>query len=108
MENQQPSAASQDATSYSQDSNTGSSANQGKGGLVGSITSGVKNIQMPQAVKNLGSTVGRSYNSMSTTQKVLGGAALLGATYWVANNQGWIGGQSKVGKKSKGSSTQNS
>ncbi len=44
---------------------------------------------------------------MSTTQKVLGGAALLGASYWVASKQGWIGqGQAKVaklGKKQKGS-----
>ncbi|KAA3440226.1 hypothetical protein [Rufibacter hautae] len=111
MENQfnnQPGAAAQDATSYSQDSaqsRTGSQ--QGQGGILGSISSGLSNIQVPQAVKNLGTSVSSSYNGMSTTQKVLGGAALLGASYWVASKQGWIGqGQAKVaklGKKQKGS-----
>ncbi|MBC3538247.1 hypothetical protein ACFSC6_19375 [Rufibacter sediminis] len=117
MENQfnnQPGAAPQDATSYSQDSAQNSSRSQGQSGqsgILGSISSGLSNIQMPQSVKDLGTTVSRSYSSMSTTQKVLGGAALLGASYWVANNQGWIGQAKasinksdiagKLGKKSK-------
>ncbi|RNI26774.1 hypothetical protein [Rufibacter latericius] len=125
MENQfnnQPGAAAQDATSYSQDSAQNSSRSQGQssgqGGILGSITSGLSNIQVPQAVKNLGTSVSRSYSGMSTTQKVLGGAALLGASYWVANNQGWIGQakssisksgvSGKLGKKSKGSKNQHS
>jgi hypothetical protein len=110
MENQfntQPGSASQDATSYSQDSAQNSSSSQGKGGMMGALS----NIQMPQSVKDLGSTVSRSYSGMSTTQKVLGGAALLGASYWVASNQGWIGQAKmpklgKAGKKNKASKNQ--
>ncbi len=69
---------------------------------------GLGNVQMPQAVKDLGSTIGRSYNSMSTTQKVLGGAALLGASYWVANNQGWLGQAKSAMKKNKATGSKNS
>ncbi|KAA6433380.1 hypothetical protein FOE74_12955 [Rufibacter glacialis] len=108
MENQ-ANHSPQDATSYSQDSANSQSGRQGqdagKGGMLDNLTStlgniqvpdAVKNIQLPQAVKDFGATCSRSYNSMSTTQKVLGGAALLGASYWVASNQGWIG-QTKSG-----------
>ncbi|ALI98827.1 hypothetical protein [Rufibacter tibetensis] len=112
MENQ-ASYSAQDATSYNQDSTSaqsGQNQNSNKSGMLSNIQipDAVKNMQLPQSVKDLGTTVSRSYNGMSTTQKVLGGAALLGASYWVASNQGWIGKAKlgKIGKKSKGSKNQ--
>ncbi|MFB9861840.1 hypothetical protein EFA69_12340 [Rufibacter immobilis] len=112
MENQVNQPAAQDAVSYTQDSaqnSTGAnSQNAGQGGMLNNLTSGLNNIQMPQAVKDFGATCARSYNSLSTTQKVIGGAALaLGASYLVANNQGWIG-QAKSAIKGKASNTQHS
>lgn len=102
------------ATSYSQDAanrttsaaTQNQSTDQQQGGILETITSGLSNIQVPQAVKNMqlpqavkdfGATCARTYTSMSTTQKVLGGAALLGASYWAVTSNGWIG----QGKKSK-------
>ena len=61
------------------------------------VPDAVKNVQLPQAVKDFGATCSRSYNGLSTTQKVLGGAALLGATYWAATSNGWMG----LGKSDK-------
>jgi hypothetical protein len=123
MENQQnASASAQDATSYSQDSasnktQNSQSQNDQKGGVLSGISStigniqlpdAVKNIQLPQAVKDFGATCARSYSGMSTTQKVVGGAALLGASYWVANNQGWIGQAKSAAKKSKSTNANHS
>jgi hypothetical protein len=77
---------------------------QQSNGILGGITSSLSNIQMPQAVKDFGATVSRSYNGLSTTQKVVGGAALaLGASYWAAKSSGWVG-QGKAMNKQRNKS----
>ena len=105
--NQANQANASQATSYEQDSaNRSQTSAQQNGGMMDTLTSSlsniqlpdaVKNVQQPQAVKDFGATCARTYNGMSTTQKVLGGAALLGAGYWAATSQGWMG----LGKKGK-------
>ncbi|WP_192822380.1 hypothetical protein [Rufibacter sp. LB8] len=119
-------------TSYEQDSanrsttsataNNQQNQNQSQGGVMDSITGAISNIQVPQAVKNIqlpdavkniqlpqavkdfGATCARSYSGLSTTQKVVGGAVLaLGASYWAASANGWIGqGKNKTAKRNKG------
>ncbi|MFC6996756.1 hypothetical protein [Rufibacter roseus] len=101
------------ATSYDQDSAKDQMTpnSNGQGGMMDSITGklsniqvpdAVKNMQLPQGVKDLGTTVSRSIGSLTTTQKVIGGAALaLGATYWAATSKGWMG----MGKAAKARTT---
>ncbi len=137
MENKtnSPSSANAGATSYDKDFNnnnpTGANRADGKEGIMDTINStlsniqvpdaikniqvpqAVKDLQVPQAVKDFGTSCSRSYNSLSTTQKVIGGAAIaLGATYLAASSNNWMGmGKSKStatngysdksGKKSK-------
>ncbi|MBA9078528.1 MULTISPECIES: hypothetical protein [Rufibacter] len=102
--NQLPQADASQATSYDQDSanrtNASAQAN-GKGGMLDSITGSLSNIQVPQAVKDFGATCARTYNGLSTTQKVIGGAALaLGAGYLAASKQGWVS-QGKMALKNR-------
>ncbi|MGV3540121.1 MAG: hypothetical protein ACO1OQ_09930 [Rufibacter sp.] len=108
MENNMNQANASQATSYEQDSaNRTQNSGQQNGGMMDTLTSSlsniqlpeaVKNVQLPQAVKDFGATCARTYNGLSTTQKVIGGAALaLGASYWAATSQGWMG----LGKKGK-------
>lgn len=62
------------------------------------IPDAVKNVQLPQAVKDFCATCSRSFSGLTTTQKVVGGAALaLGATYLAATSNGWMG----MGKSNK-------
>lgn len=55
-----------------------------------SISSSLSNVKVPQAVKDFGATCSRSYNSMSTGQKVAAGAALAVGAGLLAKSQGWI------------------
>ncbi|AKQ46912.1 hypothetical protein TH63_16775 [Rufibacter radiotolerans] len=100
------SSRQQDQSSSRQQQPQGSSQQQPQGSaqsMLNNFTSSLSNVQVPQAVKDMGSNVARSFNSLTTTQKVIGGAAIaLGASYWAASSQGWIG-QGKTGRKSKSS-----
>ncbi|QHL88337.1 hypothetical protein GU926_13200 [Nibribacter ruber] len=112
---QQPSYTSQSQSQQSpraQQQNQSSNRNQQpqdrqgqqSSGILGGLTSSLSNIQMPQAVKDFGATCARSYNGLSTTQKVVGGAALaLGASYWAAKSSGWVG-QGKGANKNRNKS----
>ena len=93
---QSPSAQQQSQTSSRNQQPQGNQQQdrqgQQSGGMLGGITSKLSNIQVPQAVKDFGSSVSRSYGGLTTTQKVVGGAALaLGASYWAAKSSGWVG-----------------
>ncbi|GAA4307865.1 hypothetical protein [Nibribacter koreensis] len=98
---QSPSAQQQSqASGRNQQQNRQQQDRQGQqsSGILGGITSSLSNIQVPQAVKDFGSSVSRSYGGLTTTQKVVGGAALaLGASYWAAKSSGWVG-QGKANK----------
>ena len=78
--------------------NTGSQA----GGFnMGSLTDMLGGLNIQDAVKKYGGTATKAINNLTTTQKVLGGAALLlGATY-LARKKGALGMLGKVGAMSK-------
>ncbi|GAB2527430.1 hypothetical protein [Rufibacter soli] len=102
---QQPQGSSQQQRQPQGSSQQRQPQDSAQGGMLNNLTSGLSNVQVPQAVKDLGSNVARSFNSLTTTQKVIGGAAIaLGASYWAASSQGWIGqGKSSSGRRSKSS-----
>jgi hypothetical protein len=65
--------------------NTAQNSNQGNN-LLNNISSLAKNIDfnnLPQPVKQFGNNVAKGVGSLSTTQKVVGGAVLAAGLYWL-------------------------
>ena len=68
---------------------------------MGSLTDMLGGLNIQDAVKKYGGTATKAISNLTTTQKVLGGAALLlGATY-LARKKGALGMLGKVGAMSK-------
>jgi hypothetical protein len=76
--NQAQNSAQNAASSYNQ----GNASKQSNGFNMESITSMLGNGQIPEKLKQYGEMAAKKVNSLSTTQKVIGGALLvLGAGY---------------------------